>query len=390
MEFHCWGISHKSTSLEIREKFAFNKDKIDEILAKLKTLTAFDNGIFLSTCNRTEFYSFCPRIEIKKFDAHLEHILGKGLEVRKNDQYLFSDNDAFAHLLRVMTGIDSMIVGEPDIFGQVKKAYENSRSFGYLNSNLDSIFSKSINITKEIRSATNLSKNPVSIASLVENIILKEGHSPVLIIGAGDVGKPLLKRLIANGYEVALFNRSKVEVDGIKSNPLSELTKNINKFKTIVVAAPSDSEFFGSKDFKTSEDRLIFDLAIPRNLDGSLNNLKNFKLLTLDEISMMVEENIKGRKDSVAQAEGIIEKNSEREFRRIKNKKNTDAKQKKFRESLAETKDEAVNKAKERILKGDNIENIIDDLANEIASKNAFQVSKILDSSTRNEKNKQT
>ena len=384
MEFHCWGISHKSTSLEVREKFAFNKDKIDEILAKLKTLTAFDNGIFLSTCNRTEFYSFCPRIEIKKFDAHLEHILGRGLEVRKNDQYLFSDNDAFAHLLRVMTGIDSMIVGEPDIFGQVKKAYENSRSFGYLNSNLDSIFSKSINITKEIRSATNLSKNPVSIASLVENIILKEGHSPVLIIGAGDVGKPLLKRLIANGYEVALFNRSKVEVDGIKSNPLSKLTKNINEFKTIVVAAPSDKEFFGSKDFKTSEDRLIFDLAIPRNLDGSLNNLKNFKLLTLDEISMMVEENIKGRKDSVAQAEEIIEKNSETEFRKIKNKKNIDVKQKEFRESLTETRDEAVNKAKKRILKGDDIENIIDDLASEIASKNAFQVSKILDSSTKN------
>ena len=384
MEFHCWGISHKSTSLEVREKFAFNKDKIDEILAKLKTLTAFDNGIFLSTCNRTEFYSYCPRIEIKKFDAHLEHILGKGLEVRKNDQYLFSDNDAFAHLLRVMTGIDSMIVGEPDIFGQVKKAYENSRLFGYLNSNLDSIFSKSINITKEIRSATNLSKNPVSIASLVENIILKEGHSPVLIIGAGDVGKPLLKRLIANGYEVALFNRSKVEVDGIKSNPLSKLTKNINEFKTIVVAAPSDKEFFGSKDFKTSEDRLIFDLAIPRNLDGSLNNLKNFKLLTLDEISMMVEENIKGRKDSVAQAEEIIEKNSETEFRKIKNKKNIDLKQKEFRESLTETRDEAVNKAKKRILKGDNIENIIDDLASEIASKNAFQVSKILDSSTKN------
>ena len=384
MEFHCWGISHKSTSLEVREKFAFNKDKIDEILAKLKTLTAFDNGIFLSTCNRTEFYSFCPRIEIKKFDAHLEHILGRGLEVRKNDQYLFSDNDAFAHLLRVMTGIDSMIVGEPDIFGQVKKAYENSRSFGYLNSNLDSIFSKSINITKEIRSATNLSKNPVSIASLVENIILKEGHSPVLIIGAGDVGKPLLKRLIANGYEVALFNRSKVEVDGIKSNPLSKLTKNINEFKTIVVAAPSDKEFFGSKDFKTSEDRLIFDLAIPRNLDSSLNNLKNFKLLTLDEISMMVEENIKGRKDSVAQAEEIIEKNSETEFRKIKNKKNIDVKQKEFRESLTETRDEAVNKAKKRILKGDDIENIIDDLASEISSKNAFQVSKILDSSTKN------
>ncbi len=390
MEFHCWGISHKSTSLEVREKFAFNKDKIDEILAKLKTLTAFDNGIFLSTCNRTEFYSFCPRIEIKKFDAHLEHILGKELEVRKNDQYLFSDNDAFAHLLRVMTGIDSMIVGEPDIFGQVKKAYENSRLFDYLNSNLDAIFSKSINITKEIRSATNLSKNPVSIASLVESIIVKDGYSPVLIIGAGDVGKPLLKRLNANDYKVALFNRSEVEVDGIKSTPLSELNTNINDFKTIVVAAPSDKEFFGYKDFKTSESRLIFDLAIPRNLNSSLNDIESIKLLTLDEISMMVEENIKGRKDSVAQAEEMIEKNSEIEFKKIKNKKNTDIKQKKFRESMTETKDEAVSKAKERILKGDDIENIINDLANEIASKNAFEVSKILGSSTRNDKNKQS
>ena len=99
---------------------------------------------------------------------------------------------------------------------------------------------------------------------------------------------------------------------------------------------------------------------------------------------MMVEENIKGRKDSVAQAEEIIEKNSETEFRKIKNKKNIDVKQKEFRESLTETRDEAVNKAKKRILKGDDIENIIDDLASEIPSKNAFQVSKILDSSTKN------
>ena len=114
------------------------------------------------------------------------------------------------------------------------------------------------------------------------------------------------------------------------------------------------------------------------------------KLLTLDQISMMVEENIKGRKDSVAQAEGMIEKNSETEFRRIKNKKSINIKQKEFRESLSETKDEAVNKAKDRILKGDDIENIIDDLANEISSKNAFQISKILDSSVKDNKNRQS
>ena len=93
MEFHCWGISHKSTSLEVREKFAFNKEKIDEIIANLKSLTPFDNGIFLSTCNRTEFYSFCKRTDIKVFDQYLENLTGKNINLRKNDQYLFSNNE---------------------------------------------------------------------------------------------------------------------------------------------------------------------------------------------------------------------------------------------------------------------------------------------------------
>ena len=219
---------------------------------------------------------------------------------------------------------------------------------------------------------------------------MKEGDSPVLIIGAGDVGRPLLKRLLVNNYDVTLFNRSQVEIEGIKSKPLNELNENINHFKTIVVAASSEKAFFTLENFQDSEERLIFDLAIPRNLDSEINNIENLKLLTLDQISMMVEENIKGRKDSVAQAEGMIEENSETEFRRIKNKKNISIKQKKFRESLSETKDEALNKAKDRILKGDDIENIIDDLANEIASKNAFQISKILDSSAEDNKNKQS
>ena len=94
-----------------------------------------------------------------------------------------------------MTGIDSMIVGEPDIFGQVKKSFQNSKSFNYLGSDLELIFSRAINLAKDIRSETSLSKNPLSIASLVENSILEHDKSPVLLIGAGNVGKALIKRL---------------------------------------------------------------------------------------------------------------------------------------------------------------------------------------------------
>ena len=132
---------------------------------------------------------------------------------------LFSNNDAFKHLLRVMTGIDSMIVGEPDIFGQVKKSFQNSKEFLYLGSELEIVFNRAINLSKDIRSETQLSKNPLSIASLVESKILELEKKPILIIGGGDVGRALIKRLNERNYQLKLFNRSEITIENIKSNP---------------------------------------------------------------------------------------------------------------------------------------------------------------------------
>ena len=380
MEFHCWGISHKSTSLEVREKFAFNKEKIDEIIANLKLITPFSNGVFLSTCNRTEFYSFCKRTEIKNFDSFLERLTGRDINLRKNDQYLFSNNDAFRHLLRVMTGIDSMIVGEPDIFGQVKKSIQNSKSFDYLSSDIEVVFSRAINLTKEIRSDTQLSKNPLSIASLVENKILENEKKPVLVIGAGDVGKALIKRLIEKNYEISLYNRSEIAIEGIDSKSLDYVNDDIGKFEIIVVAAASENPFFDTKDL-TNKNNLIFDLAIPRNLSLELKNYSNLTVLTLDELSGMVNENLKGREIAVKEAEKIILINSDQEFAKLRNRKNINNAQKKFHEEQSQIREKAIKDALNKLSNGKNVEKVIEELADEIASKNAFHVSKILDES---------
>ena len=380
MEFHCWGISHKSTSLEVREKFAFNKEKIDEIIANLKLITPFDNGVFLSTCNRTEFYSFCKRTEIKNFDTFLERLTGRDINLRKNDQYLFSNNDAFKHLLRVMTGIDSMIVGEPDIFGQVKKSFQNSKTFNYLDSELEVIFSRAISLTKEIRSNTQLSKNPLSIASLVENKILKTKQKPVLVIGAGDVGKALIKRLKDKDYDISLYNRSDIEVEGIQSKSLERVKKDIKDYQIVVVAAASENPFFDENDL-SSDDSLIFDLAIPRNLPQELKDCINLNVLTLDELSGMVNENLKGRKIAVKEAEEFISMNSDQEFAKLRNRKNINNVQKRFHEEQSIIKENAIDNALNKLSDDNNVKEIIEELADEIASKNAFHVSKILDES---------
>tara|TARA_A100001037_G_scaffold292072_1_gene306894 strand:+ start:2973 stop:4136 length:1164 start_codon:yes stop_codon:yes gene_type:complete len=379
MEFHCWGISHKSTSLEVREKFAFNKEKIDEIIANLKSLTPFDNGIFLSTCNRTEFYSFCKRTDIKVFDQYLENLTGKNINLRKNDQYLFSNNDAFKHLLRVMTGIDSMIVGEPDIFGQVKKSFQNSKEFLYLGSELEVIFNRAINLSKDIRSETELSKNPLSIASLVESKILELEKKPILIIGGGDVGRALIKRLNERNYQLKLFNRSEITIENIKSNPLKELDSNISDFQIIVIAASADSPLFDLDNL--SDDAVIFDLAIPRNISEEQKNSMGISILTLDEISEMVKANLKGREEAVKLAEDLITTNADSEFSKLKNRKNINNVQKKFHQEQSQIKDNAVENALKKLKDGSKPEDIIEGLAEEIASKNAFHVSKILDQS---------
>ena len=379
MEFHCWGISHKSTSLEVREKFAFNKEKIDEIIANLKSLTPFDNGIFLSTCNRTEFYSFCKRTDIKVFDQYLENLTGKNINLRKNDQYLFSNNDAFKHLLRVMTGIDSMIVGEPDIFGQVKKSFQNSKEFLYLGSELEIIFNRAINLSKDIRSETELSKNPLSIASLVESKILELEKKPILIIGGGDVGRALIKRLNERNYQLKLFNRSEITIENIKSNPLKELDSNISDFQIIVIAASADSPLFDLNNL--SDDAVIFDLAIPRNISEEQKNSMGISILTLDEISEMVKANLRGREEAVKLAEDLITTNADSEFSKLKNRKNINNVQKKFHQEQSQIKDNAVENALKKLKDGTKPEDIIEDLAEEIASKNAFHVSKILDQS---------
>ena len=379
MEFHCWGISHKSTSLEVREKFAFNKEKIDEIIANLKSLTPFDNGIFLSTCNRTEFYSFCKRTDIKVFDQYLENLTGKNINLRKNDQYLFSNNDAFKHLLRVMTGIDSMIVGEPDIFGQVKKSFQNSKEFLYLGSELEIIFNRAINLSKDIRSETELSKNPLSIASLVESKILELEKKPILIIGGGDVGRALIKRLNERNYQLKLFNRSEITIEKIKSNPLKELDSNISDFQIIVIAASADSPLFDLNNLR--DDAVIFDLAIPRNISEEQKNSMGISILTLDEISEMVKANLKGREEAVKLAEDLITTNADNEFSKLKNRKNINNVQKKFHQEQSQIKDNAVENALKKLKDGSKPEDIIEGLAEEIASKNAFHVSKILDQS---------
>ena len=383
MDFQCWGISHKSTSLEVREKFALNKEEIDKTIASLKLRGAFNNGILLSTCNRTEFYSFCQRAQIKKIDKLLIDSLNSNFALRKNDQYLFSGQDAFIHLLKVMTGIDSMIVGEPDIFGQAKKSFLNSKSLGFLNSELEGIFTGAIKLSKSLRTEAKLSKNPVSIASVVFDEISADSQK-VLIIGAGDVGKALTIRLVKKNIKVHVFNRTKKKIADIETNPLSEIKKYTLDADNIVIAASSKKPFLKLENLKRNKNKLkIFDLAIPRNLQESTNVHPNISIVSLDELSAKIAKNLEGRKTEVSKAETLISEFAAQEFAALKNKKASDVKQKNLRGKLSEIKKIALENAEKNIQRGMPQKEVIKKLADEINAKDSYQISKIIEEISR-------
>ena len=383
MDFQCWGISHKSTSLEVREKFALNKEEIDKTIASLKLRGAFNNGILLSTCNRTEFYSFCQRAQIKKIDKLLIDSLNSNFALRKNDQYLFSGQDAFIHLLKVMTGIDSMIVGEPDIFGQAKKSFLNSKSLGFLNSELEGIFTGAIKLSKSLRTEAKLSKNPVSIASVVFDEISADSQK-VLIIGAGDVGKALTIRLVKKNIKVHVFNRTKKKIADIETNPLSEIKKYTLDADNIVIAASSKKPFLKLENLKRNKNKLkIFDLAIPRNLQESTNVHPNISIVSLDELSTKIAKNLEGRKTEVSKAETLISEFAAQEFAALKNKKASDVKQKNLRGKLSEIKKIALENAEKNIQRGMSQREVIKKLADEINAKDSYQISKIIEEISR-------
>tara|TARA_B100000161_G_C33453219_1_gene370087 strand:+ start:196 stop:717 length:522 start_codon:yes stop_codon:yes gene_type:complete len=165
----------------------------------------------------------------------------------------------------------------------------------------------------------------------------------------------------------------------LKSNSLEELNSNVSDFQIIVIAASSDSPLFDL--LNVSKGTIIFDLAIPRNLPKEHKNSKEIDVLTLDEISEMVKANLKGREEAVKLAEDLIIKKSDSEFSKLKNRKNINNAQKKFHEEQGYIKEIALQNALKKLKDGNKPEDIIEGLAEEIASKNAFHVSKILNQS---------
>jgi glutamyl-tRNA reductase len=309
----------------VRERFAFADARVPAALELVRQSGVAEEAVILSTCNRVEIYAWCPS-EAKTAFAGLQEFLVTCHDYRDpltDEIYKLAEPHSIEHLFKVASGLDSMVLGETEILGQLKKAYETALNHGHTGRHLNKAFQKAFNVAKQIRTETNIQRGSVSVGSvaveLAEKIFADLAHRDVMIIGAGDTGEKTARALLSRGARgVIVSNRSHdkavelaAQLGGraVLFDGWSKEFPNID----IVISSTSAPHYILDRPkleplMKSRRNRplLLIDIAVPRDIDPEVNLMENVFLYNIDDLQTIADDYLKQRKEEVAKCERLI------------------------------------------------------------------------------------
>lgn len=322
MSLFVLGINHQTAPVSLRERVAFSADTVPAALDALKTLPQVQEVALLSTCNRTELYA----VSNDDGQALADWLATHPDDVGDLHAYLYRhrDADAVRHLFRVATGLDSLVLGEPQILGQVKDAWATARHAGTLGSQLDRLFQHAFTTAKRARTDTRIGANPVSVASaavrLAQESFARLEDSTVLMIGAGETVELAARHLVqARAKRLLVANRTLAHAQELASRhggfalPLSEIDKHLGEADVVISATASRDPILQRPQvaaaLATRKHRpmLLLDLAVPRDIAPDVAELKDVFLYTVDDLERAIEDNRRSRREAATEAEAIVE-----------------------------------------------------------------------------------
>ena len=324
------GLNHKTADVDLREKLAFNGPKLEDGIRQIRELPEVKETIIVSTCNRVEIYLTVSDVE-KAFEA-VKDFFVRFFEIRResleNSLYLYHDMQAVRHIFRVSSSLDSMVVGEPQILGQLKDAFEfalERKTTGIL---LNRLLKKSISVAKRVRTETKIAENAVSISfaavELAKKIFDDLSEKSFMLLGAGEMAELAVKHMINNGVkDIVIANRTyetgcnlAKEFNGRAirfDDYLNELAH-----ADILICSTGAQNYVLMKEqmqkvMKERKNRPVFliDISVPRNIDPEINDLDNVYLYDVDDLQGTVDTNILERQKEAKKAEDIIEEEIE-------------------------------------------------------------------------------
>jgi glutamyl-tRNA reductase len=337
MRFSITGVNHKSAPVEVRERLAFDENSLPEALLELKRRPGFCEGMILSTCNRVEIALTCQDepaagVEVDQFLADTRKVERQWVTPYL---YRYEDGAAILHLFRVAASLDSMVVGEPQILGQLKTAYALAKQHGAVTGFLDNLLTRAFSVAKRVRSETDIGANAVSVSyaavELARDIFGTLKDKKVMIVGAGKMSELAARHLRRSGAtHVFVTNRTREraeEMARLFDGKIVDYTQFISFLPEvdIVIASSGAPHYIIVRDdmkkvIEARKNRPMFliDIAVPRNIEPSVNTLDNVFLYDIDDLQKVVATNLEGRQHSAEEAEAIIREEVERMMARLK------------------------------------------------------------------------
>lgn len=379
-------VNHQFAPVDVREKVAFTPNELPDALVKFNSTKGIEACAILSTCNRSEIYAI---VEDDNAEEILSNYLANTHNIKRTelDPYLlyFEADNALQHICYVATGLNSLVLGEAQILGQLKDAYQTAKIAGTLNKLLEKLFQHAFSTAKKVRTDTEIGSSPVSVAycavKLSENIFSDLSEQTVMLIGAGEMIELCAQHLNQKGVKnmiVAnrtLENAKKIaDLYGAQFISLKQFSTVVHQADIIISSTAASVPIIGkgliesALKLRKHKPMFMLDIAIPRDIEPEVSQLEDVFLYTIDDLQQVVDSNINNRQKEKAIAEEIVaiqNKKFEKWLEKLPNEKVIQA----YQKNAYKIKDTAVKSALKQLKKGDDALTVIQQLADQLTNK---------------------
>lgn len=385
LRFLALGINHKTAPVAMRERVAFTPAQLSEASQTLRDHALIREAAIVSTCNRTEIYTLTSASDVRPIMQWLSDFHQLPFDEVAQFSYVHEDQACVTHLMRVASGLDSMVLGEPQILGQIKDAYDHARSEGLLSSGLEQLFQQVFATAKRVRTETAIGANPVSVAyaavSLAQRIFADLRESQALLIGAGETIELVARHLRNAGVQrMVIANRTVDRAQALademqgKAVALSAIPDELPKADIVISSTAAPLPILGKgmveRALKLRRHKPVFmvDIAVPRDIEPQVGELDDVFLFTVDDLQEVIEENMAARREAADQADALI-RTCVNDFMRSLRIRDAGRMIGEFRQQAQQLADAELAAALQQLAQGQNPEEVLQKLCRSLTNK---------------------